>query len=252
MKANIIAQLDAANERIKVLEARLERVKAETPSRHPRRRPQPRLNGYGSNQSLLSSSVGSSSMMSGGSRPRPSRQGSSFLTPDREADLPDYYASSSGYGTPTRAGATASPSVFSSGGGMGRSRQRSRSIGEESDASAPPTDRFPWSRQRSRSNLTSPGDIPLPEDENTSLLLETLSRTVRRLSQLGSAASSSGGAGGSGGHVNGKGKEREIPEDRELSGSGDEVWDCLIKVGDALKKTEALRYLINAEDVVLA
>ncbi len=87
MKANIIAQLDAANERIKVLEARLERVKAETPSRHLRRRPQPRLNGYGSNQSLLSSSVGSSSMISSGSRPRPSRQGSSFLTPDREADL---------------------------------------------------------------------------------------------------------------------------------------------------------------------
>lgn len=202
-------------------------VPAGTPQR-PRRRPQPKLNGYASTSSL-GQSLGSSSFLS--SRPRPSRHGSA-LTPDREREYFDSPAAAaaavaaagpSAQGTPSRHGG--SPSLFSSSG-----RARSRSTGGESDVTSSdgPT-RFDSSR--SRSGLSSPGEMMLHvEDENTMVLLEAVTSILRRLKELAMP-------------VQGKGKGRDTEP-------GDEVWGCLNRLADTLKKSDGLKALLNTEEVV--
>jgi hypothetical protein len=83
---------------------------------------------------------------------------------------------------------------------------------------------------RSRSGLSSPGDLALPEDENISVLLESVNLALRRLQELGKP-------------VQGKGKGREV----EI---GDEVWDCLNRLTEAMKKAEELRAVVSAEEVI--
>lgn len=107
----------------------------------PRRRPQPRLNGYASTSSLgqtLSSSVSSSKLAS--SRPRLPRNGSS-LTPER-----------------TPLGIDTSP------GRLFRTGSPGESFGESSSS------RLGWN-----------GDPKTPEDPNTAALLEAVAMNFRRL-----------------------------------------------------------------------
>ncbi|WVQ86186.1 hypothetical protein IAT38_008354 [Cryptococcus sp. DSM 104549] len=215
VKENITAQLEAANEHIKRLEAKLEKLKG-TPQR-ARRRPQARLNGYPSSSSLnpLSSSLSSSSLLST-ARPRVTRQHSN-LTPERERD-----EASLGYntqGTPSRglpSQGTSSTLSSSAVGSSGGRRRRSRSAGEDSfweDAAR-------WDSR--------PGNGVLVEDENTAVMLETAGMLVRRLKELS----------------RGKGKDRASEDD------GNEESETLVRLGDMFKKSEGLKLNIDVEEVL--
>ncbi|WVQ95387.1 hypothetical protein IAU59_002484 [Kwoniella sp. CBS 9459] len=219
VKENITAQLEAANEHIKALQAKLDKLKG-TPQR-TRRRPQPRLNGYASSSSLgqpLSSSFSSTMLGGGSSRPRPVRHHSN-LTPERERDLDGLGYSSQG--TPSRGLPSAGTSSTLA---SGSSRPRSRSAGEDSfdlglDGGI---SRMEWNP---RSNATDASGMI--EDENVAVLLETSSRMLRRLRELG------------------RGKGKETDDDQN-----DEPYDLMIKLGDMLKKTEGLRSAIIVEDTI--
>ncbi|OCF45562.1 sterility protein Ste20 [Kwoniella heveanensis CBS 569] len=219
VKENITAQLEAANEHIKALQAKLDKLKEGTPQR-TRRRPQPRLNGYASSSSLgqpLSSSLSSTMLGGGSSRPRPVRHHSN-LTPERERDMDGLGYSSQG--TPSRGLPSAGTSSTLASGG---SRPRSRSAGEDSfdlglDGGI---SRLGWNP---RLNGTEESGM---EDENYAVLLETTSRILRRLRDLG----------------RGKGKETDDTPN-------DEPYDLMIKLGDLLKKTETLRTAGIGEDTV--
>ncbi|WVF67846.1 hypothetical protein IAT40_002607 [Kwoniella sp. CBS 6097] len=218
VKENITAQLEAANEHIKALQAKLDKLKG-TPQR-TRRRPQPRLNGYASSSSLgqpLSSSLSSTMLGAGSSRPRPVRHHSN-LTPEREREMDGLGYSSQG--TPSRGLPSAGTSFTLA---SGSSRPRSRSAGEDSfdlglDGGIA---RMAWNP---RLNGTEEMGI---EDENAAVLLETSSRMLRRLRELG----------------RGKGKETDNEQN-------DEPYDLMIKLGEMLKKTEGLRLALAAEDTI--
>nr|KIR45878.1 sterility protein Ste20 [Cryptococcus bacillisporus CA1280] len=166
VKANITAQLEAANEHIKSLEAKLERLRG-TPQR-ARRRPQARLHGYPSSSSLnpLSSSHSSNALLSA-QRPRAFRQHSN-LTPERDREDVAYFAQ--GFGTPSRGlpRMGTSSTLASSSGGIGN-RPRSRSAGE--DVLSPSS---PWDQSSEM----------LMEDENTSMLLDNVKMFLRRLKEI--------------------------------------------------------------------
>ena len=203
--------------------ALMHRVPAGTPQR-PRRRPQPKLNGYASTSSL-GQSLGSSSFLS--SRPRPSRHGSA-LTPDREREYFDSPAAAaaagtSGQVTPSRHGG--SPSLFSSSG-----RARSRSTGGESDVTSSdgPT-RFDSSR--SRSGLSSPGEMVLHVEDGDTYGApggcDVDSEEIEGARDAGTGE--------------GEGTDTE---------PGDEVWGCLNRLAETLKKSGGLKALLNTEEVV--
>ncbi len=91
------------------------------------------------------------------------------------------------------------------------SRPRSKSAGEDSFD-------FPSNPGVSRLEW-------VPGDENTSVMLETAGLLLRRLRELNQ----------------GKGKEVE---------RRDEPWDCLVRLGDLLKKSEAIRVGVGGEEVI--
>ncbi|WVW80639.1 hypothetical protein I302_102625 [Kwoniella bestiolae CBS 10118] len=257
VKENITAQLEAANERIKSLEARLEKLRG-TPQR-TRRRPQPRLNGYPSNSSLgpgggggggyqpsLSSSLSSSLLGSthtgptgggsgsGSSRPKPLRYHSN-LTPEKsDRDRENEYI---GYGTPSK------------GGGDGGRRPRSKSAGEDAfnhnninnnQSYGTRVDEDAGTSWKSASSLSQGSSHELSllggreVDENFEMLLDNSRRLLRRLKELGRAKGK------------GKGKARD-----EGNGNGnDEEYDLMIKLSEALKMNEGLRVVIDIEEVV--
>ncbi|WVQ77136.1 hypothetical protein IAR50_006819 [Cryptococcus sp. DSM 104548] len=212
VKANITSQLEAANLHIKALEAKLERLRG-TPQR-TRRRQQPRLNGFPSSNSLnpLSSSH-SSSALSSAQRPRAVRQHSN-LTPNREREDSSpggYFAQT----TPSRGlpRLPTSSTLASSGGSTSASRPRSRSAEEDAlwgDGSS-------WGRD---SGL-------LMENEATAVLLDSFRMLLMRLRELGRSK--------------GKEKEKEGP---------DESCGVLIELGNLLKRSEALRRSVDAEDII--
>jgi rapamycin-insensitive companion of mTOR len=68
------------------------------------------------------------------------------------------------------------------------------------------------------------------EDENTMVLLEAVMSILRRLRELAAP-------------VQGKGKGRDMEP-------GDEVWGCLTRLADTLKKSDGLKALLNTEEVV--
>ncbi|ORY28003.1 Rapamycin-insensitive companion of mTOR, middle domain-domain-containing protein [Naematelia encephala] len=213
VRERITTQLEAANEHIKMLEARLERLNggAQTPHRN-RRRPQPMLHGYPSTSSLgqgLSSSFASSTGLSA-SRPRLPRQASN-LTPDREPA--NYPLPLSGHGTPNRPSGV-SPLTS-------RPRRRSRSVGEDSLDYG--SDGLSSSKllARSRSDMTAEGG------EHQAVMLETFGVQLRRLRDLN--------------REKGKGK---------ASDRGDEEWECLTRLAEVLKKSDGLKGLVDVEEVV--
>ncbi|CAD6567983.1 MAG: hypothetical protein TREMPRED_004194 [Tremellales sp. Tagirdzhanova-0007] len=205
VKARITVQLEAANEHIKMLEARLDRLRAGTPQR-PRRRPQPRLNGYAST-SNLSSSFSSFNPLSSSARQAFSRQ-RTHLTPDREPA--NYPLPPSEYGTPSRGFSSSSHTMSP----VGSIRPRSRSAGEDS---------FDYSLIHGVSRLDW-----VPGDENASVMLETIGILLRRLRDLNRKEL-------------GKGKDVE---------RRDEVWDCLTRLGDMLKKSEPLRTGVSMDELL--
>ncbi|OWZ28826.1 sterility protein Ste20 [Cryptococcus neoformans c8] len=209
VKANITAQLEAANEHIKSLEAKLERLRG-TPQR-PRRRPQARLHGYPSSSSLnpLSSSHSSNVLLSA-QRPRVLRQHSN-LTPERDREDGSYFTQ--GFGTPSKGlpRMGTSSTLASSSGGSGN-RPRSRSAGEDVLSAGSSWDQ-------------SSG--VLMEDDDTSVLLDSAKIFLRRLKEIG----------------RGKGKERAVD-------NGAEELDALTRLGDMLKKSEALRLCVELNEVV--
>jgi hypothetical protein len=68
------------------------------------------------------------------------------------------------------------------------------------------------------------------EDENTMVLLEAVTSILRRLRELANP-------------VQGKGKGRDTEP-------GDEVWGCLNRLAETLKKSGGLKALLNTEEVV--
>ncbi|WWD20882.1 hypothetical protein CI109_105359 [Kwoniella shandongensis] len=230
VKANITAQLEAANEHIKTLEAKLEKLRG-TPQR-ARRRPQHRLNGYASNSSLvqpLSSSMSSSTLLSNTTRPRVPRQHSS-VTPEREAE------SYSLQGTPSRNGgldsiASGSGSSASASGG---NRRRSRSAGEDSFDYIAGRGGLEGGISRMGFNtgmVSSPIKGSTFEDENISAMLETAGMILRRLRDLG----------------RGKGKEKEGEgEDERIDGP----CESLNKLGEMLKQSEGVRANLDVDEVL--
>ncbi|WWC92493.1 uncharacterized protein L201_007452 [Kwoniella dendrophila CBS 6074] len=232
VKENITAQLEAANERIKSLEAKLEKLKG-TPQR-TRRRPQQRLNGYSSNSSLglaasnsagggttttsyyqqslpssLSSSsilVGSGSAGVGGSRPKPTRFYSS-ITPEKSYNsefLDDNDQSNYNYNATQSRGLNHRP--------------RSKSAGE---------DAFPEHPNYSNSILRH------TENENLQIMINESKRLIRKLREI----------------ARGKGKEREIPQSSSIYGD-DEAYDIMIKLSEQLKKTENLKSVLSVDEII--
>ncbi|WVR08773.1 hypothetical protein IAU60_005831 [Kwoniella sp. DSM 27419] len=231
VKENITAQLEAANERVRTLEAKLERLRG-TPQR-TRRRPQPRLNGYSSSSSLGQSYQ--SSLLGGGggggglNRPRALRQYSN-LTPDRERDDTEYFLSN---GTPSRGGmlpSVATSSTLASGSsGQGQRREprpRSRSVGEDlfDPGLGGGVSRMAWNAQFSgQAYETNPQDL----GEDISAQVDSAKNYLRKLRELS----------------RGKGKAADGDQ-------GHEAYDCLVKLGDLLKKSEGLRSVIETDDVL--
>ncbi|ODO05811.1 hypothetical protein I350_04872 [Cryptococcus amylolentus CBS 6273] len=212
VKANITSQLEAANLHIKALETKLEKLRG-TPQR-ARRRQQPRLNGYPSSNSLnpLSSS-NSSSALASAQRPRTVRQHSN-LTPnrDREDSSPGGYFTQT---TPSRGlpSHPTSSTLASSSGSASASRPRSRSAGEDASWG----DKSSWGQSSGR----------LVEDETTAVLLDSFRMLLMRLREIGRS----------------KGKEKEKE-------GLDESCAVLIKLGDLLKRSEALRRSVEVEDTI--
>ncbi|KAK1923142.1 Rapamycin-insensitive companion of mTOR, middle domain-containing protein [Papiliotrema laurentii] len=213
VKERITAQLDAASEHIKLLEARLERLQGNgTPSRN-RRRPQPRLNGYASSSSLgLASSLASSTALSSASRPRVQRQGS-YMTPDKEREA--YMSSASGGGgggTPSRTG-----------------RPRSLSVGQDSFDLGETTKSPFMSRKRADSNYSSRSVQDDAPEEATVELVAAAEGLLRRLRGLGP------------GEKGVKGKQRD---------TDDVAGDCMGKLAAMLKKSDPLRMAISTDDLL--
>jgi rapamycin-insensitive companion of mTOR len=229
VKERITAQLDAASEHIKLLEARLERLQGNgefchllspftwssdsgTPSRN-RRRPQPRLNGYASSSSLgLASSLASSTALSSASRPRVQRQGS-YMTPDKEREA--YMSSASGGGgggTPSRTG-----------------RPRSLSVGQDSFDLGETTKSPFMSRKRADSNYSSRSVQDDAPEEATAELVAAAEGLLRRLRGLGP------------GEKGVKGKQRD---------TDDVAGDCMGKLAAMLKKSDPLRMAISTDDLL--
>ncbi|KAK8850712.1 hypothetical protein IAR55_004632 [Kwoniella newhampshirensis] len=222
VRANITAQLEAANEHIRTLEAKLEKLRG-TPQR-ARRRPQHRLNGYASNSSLsqpLSSSMSSSTLPSSSARPRIPRQHSG-LTPERDGG--DIH---SAQGTPSKMAGLPSNITASGGSDGAPGRRRSRSAGEDSFDFNQGLDggisRMGWN-----TGISSPARATF-EDENTTVMLETAGIILRRLREL----------------AKGKGKEREGEDERR-----DEPCDCMNKLGEMIKKSEGVRVNLDVEDLL--
>lgn len=94
-------------------------------------------------------------------------------------------------------------------------------------------DRATWNRSRSDQDVGSnsrEGEYINPEEENSGVLLETLSVTLRRLREISRRSAMSR-----------KGKEVE---------RGDEPWDCLTRVADMLKKATGLRQSLSVTELV--
>ena len=182
-----------------------------TPSK-PKRRPQPRLNGYASSSSLgLGSSLSSSTVLSSSSRPRYTRQGSN-LTPDQDRDREAYILTPSfGAGTPSRR------------------RPRSRSAGEDSfdfgeSSSTSANSRQGW-MSRSRSGLSSPGG--LIEEEGLAVLLTNAEELVR--------------------HLKGLAREGAKGKSRDQEGA---AGDGLMRLAALLKKSDELRTLLGKDETI--
>ncbi|WWC72760.1 uncharacterized protein I206_106724 [Kwoniella pini CBS 10737] len=233
VKENITAQLEAANERIKALETKLERLKG-TPQR-TRRRPQHRLNGYPSNSSLgmggagsngqyqqsLSSSLSSSSLLggSGGPRPKPHRYHSN-LTPEKDRDR-DFFENFSNYDnnidTPSR-GVTKRPRSRSAG-------QDAFSLSSTSDYTNQMQSQFSNGQNMPR----SPSDLlNSSASENLDVMLEIASRHMYRLKEIS--------------RNRGKGKEKEK--------DSDEAYDLMLKLSETLKGTEGLKGVLNPQEMI--
>ena len=97
---------------------------------------------------------------------------------------------------------------------VGSIRPRSRSAGEDS---------FDYSLIHGVSRLDW-----VPGDENASVMLETIGILLRRLRDLNRKEL-------------GKGKDVE---------RRDEVWDCLTRLGDMLKKSEPLRTGVSMDELL--
>ncbi|WWC98367.1 hypothetical protein V866_005258 [Kwoniella sp. B9012] len=263
VKENITAQLEAANERIKALEHKLEKLRG-TPQR-TRRRQQPRLNGYPSNSSLgtggggggggyqpsLSSSLSSSLLGStgpngsgsgsGSVRPKPPRFYSN-LTPEkseRDKEFFEYPQYPQSKGTPS----------------TGR-RPRSKSAGEDafnhkySSGSYDIADEGIGTSWRSKSsnssihedvhdqrmNLDGRGGDGNGVDENFEILLDNSQRSIKRLRELG------GGKG--------KGKVKAAVQESRMREVDDEPYDVMIYLSEIFKVNEGLRMVIDMDEVI--
>lgn len=288
MRDRIIAQLEAAETRIKELEVKLERLHAggctlvgtpqpsesntdlpEATPHRSKRRPQPRLTGFGSSSSLgqpLSSSFSSANLLS--SRPRPSRQNSN-LTPDREYQDPitaippgsgsgSIYSSGArpGPSTPSNNGAGSASARPGSGGGSRsdsahHNRRRSLSTGSfgspihSEGGYNLATSRLGWVPGL---ETVSPGRVGWAphgeesggtnENENgATAMLDSAESYLRRLREVSRGDSAD----------KGKGKERANGTGR---GRNDEAWDCMNKLAGLLKRSDGLRDLLNAEEII--
>ncbi|KAK6906421.1 hypothetical protein I203_100406 [Kwoniella mangroviensis CBS 8507] len=265
VKENITAQLEAANERIKALEHKLEKLRG-TPQR-TRRRQQPRLNGYPSNSSLgagggggggryqpsLSSSLSSSLLGStgpngsgsgsGSVRPKPPRFYSN-LTPeksDRDKDLFEYPQYQQSKGRPS----------------TGR-RPRSKSAGEDAFNHNHSSGSYDvvnegigtsWRSQSSDSsihehvhdehmNVDGRGGDGNGVDENFEILLDNSRRSIKRLRELG------------GGKGKGKGKVRAAVQESRRNEVDDEPYDVMIYLSEISKANEGLRMVIDMDEVI--
>lgn len=281
VKERIAAQLEAANEHIRVLEAKLERLRgpsmaagsgAGTPSRSGRRKhhqQQQRMNGYASTSSLglLGQSYSSSVMSStntgmtgsyANSRPKYSRAGSSNLTPERERPDGFFPSSASGTNTPAR--------------GYARSPHRGN-------------------RRRSHSMGNQPGtDLDEGEEDFFDVAADSGSSGLGRVAGGGSGTSASGVSGRYGNRrvkraLSGLSSPGEVAEDegtarlvhaaeeilrrlRDLEGReiqtsagkgkerqleparGDQVVEALHRLATLLKKSDTLRMIVNVDEVV--
>ena len=234
VKERITAQLEAANEHIKTLEATLDRLERQkgsslsTPSRN-RRRPQPRLNGYPSSSSLgLGQSMSSQNALFGTSpRPRYQRQNSN-LTPDllSQAQFP----SVSNFGSPptSRFPKSLSPS-----------RPRSRSTGEDaygdhSFGGESSYSGLSWGGGAlSQSEISSPGGA---DDDRLMRKVEEMTALVRQLREC---------APGTEQEIEGKGKGKEIGRADE-----DKAWEGLSRMATVFKRSPGLRHHLNMDVVV--
>ncbi|KAK4687008.1 rapamycin-insensitive companion of mTOR, partial [Tremellales sp. Uapishka_1] len=231
VKERITAQLEAANEHIKMLEARLERLKSATPQR-PRKRPQPRLNGYASTSNLgapLSSSQSSSLLLSSSARPYLPRQRSN-LTPERDVQR-----------DPLRDAKPATPIRDE----LGGTRPRSKSAGEDSmdmGQGEAATSRLGWTPGLGSPNFarTGSGFSNMRQDntqqenepqENSTVMLETIKVLQRQLRQLERDERDGG-----------KGKSPQ---------RGDAVWDCMTRMTEMVKRSNEVLSSVDVQNVLL-
>ncbi|KAL7420859.1 hypothetical protein Q5752_004812 [Cryptotrichosporon argae] len=225
VKERIVAQLEAANEHIKALEARLERLRGGesargTPLRH-RRRPQ-RLNGYASASSInhLSSSA-SSNLLSSAARPRLGRFGTSAqATPERRGDGHESGGSAS---TPSRRDL--------------HRRRRSLSLGEDSlsgesyGLAGRSGDSAGTGSVRGSQGAWIPTPVAEHIDEDGTDRADEARALIRRLRERQRVERAS------------KGKSPE---------RGDDVCDGLMRLAELVKKHPAVVATIDPADVVHA
>lgn len=287
VKERIAAQLEAANEHIRVLEAKLERLRgpsmapgtggAGTPSRSGRRKhhhqqQQQRMNGYASSSSLglLGQSYSSSVMSSTNTgvtgsyanRPKYSRAGSSNLTPDRER--PDGFFASSGSGTNTPAkGYARSPHRGN--------RRRSQSMGNQAgtDFEEGEEDFFDMAADSGSSGLGS--RVGAGAGSGTSASGVGSGRYGKRVNRALSGLSSPGEVAEDEGTTTLVHAAEEILrrlrdlEGREVSlgqggkgkerqlepaHRGDQIVEALHRLATLLKKSDTLRMIVNVDEVV--
>ncbi|WRT70894.1 uncharacterized protein IL334_007893 [Kwoniella shivajii] len=272
VKENITAQLEAANERIKSLEARLERLRG-TPQR-TRRRPQPRLNGYPSSSSLtqsqshsqgqgpplLSSSLSSSLLGGGGGgggggpgsagiRPKPTRYHSN-LTPekDRERDYFEGYTqfTSNGNGNGNGNGNASNQGTPSRGiqsSSNASSRPRSRSTGTNHASGSGAADDISDYNERSdnRLNLNLNLNFANGKQEqnqqqytNDEDITGLIEDSINTIKRIREL---------------GRGKSKETNQGQQRN---DEPYDLMIKLADSLKKNDGLRLALisDMDDII--
>jgi hypothetical protein len=145
----------------------------------------------------------SSTLLGGLSRPQISRKGSS-LTPDRGIGNGSGHGaghqSGSGYGTPSRShGGMTSPSAQGS-----PSMRRAESMGQESNTTG-----GSWGRSLSDMDILRADVYQNEGDENTTVLVETVSTALRRLREISRRMA--------------RGKIRYIEEQHRYSRHGAEV-----------------------------
>ncbi|ORX40861.1 Rapamycin-insensitive companion of mTOR, middle domain-domain-containing protein [Kockovaella imperatae] len=214
VKERITAQLEAANEHIKALEAKLDKLEP-TPSRN-RRRPQPRLNGYPSSSSLgLGQSLASSNALSGTSpRPRFPRLNSN-LTPDLASQA--QFPSTSNLGSPP------SSRYYKS---LSPSRPRSRSTGEEA--------RIGQGGPLSQSEISSPTGAV--DEDRLIRKVEEITTLVRQLRDNQPASEAS---------MEGKGKGKNMETEKVNN-----AWEALSKIAGMFQRAPILIHSLNMDLVV--